>query len=192
MKLTNLYNYDRNKTFSIKSYARLDNSPIISNAGYAEDCSDELLHPGIYDAAKENRAYLGLAELLGLAGLSFEELMWETLQYQIEDNSISDAFSKTLNFRQAKFKIKINYILRRIDSYWLNHVDKYLVLYNRLFAGQSNEKIARNFGVEISSIKCLILDFRKLWRLYKSQLVSNNIARKLKIEHYEFITQFII
>ena len=35
---------------------------IISNAGYAEDCSDELLHPGIYDAAKENRAYLGLAE----------------------------------------------------------------------------------------------------------------------------------
>ena len=70
MKLTNLYNYEGTKTFSIKSYARLDNSPIISNAGYAEDCSDELLHPGIYDAAKENRAYLGLAELLGLAGCS--------------------------------------------------------------------------------------------------------------------------
>ena len=75
MNLTNLYNYEGIKTFNIKSYTKLDNSPIISNAGYAEDCSNELPHPGLDYAAKENRAYLDLAELLGLAGLSFEELM---------------------------------------------------------------------------------------------------------------------
>ena len=74
MKLTNLFNHEGNKTFSIKSYTKLDNAPVISNISYAEDCSEELLHPELNDAAKENRAYLGLFELLGLDDLSFKEL----------------------------------------------------------------------------------------------------------------------
>ena len=192
MKLTNLYNYDGIKSFAVKPQIKLDCASVISNAGYAEDDSEELFQPGIYDSAKENRAYLDLVVQLGLANLSLEELMQEELQFKIEDYSVSRPSSNKLTSRQTKLWIKVNYILRKINSYWPNHVDKYLVLYNWLFVGQSYERVACNFGVEINSIKSLVLDFRKLWRLYKSQLVSNNVVRKLRSEHFEFISQFII
>ena len=137
MKLINLYNYDGIKSFAVKPQIKLDWAPVISNAGYAGDDSEELLQPGIYDLAKENRTYLDLVEQLRLADLSLEELMHETLQFKIEDYSVSRPSSNKLTSRHTKFWIKVNYILRKINSYWPNHVDKYLVIYNRLFVGQS-------------------------------------------------------
>ena len=139
MKLTNLYNYDGIKSFAVKPQIKLYCAPVISNAGYAKDNSEELLQPGIYDSAKENRVYLDMVEQLELADLSLEELMQEALQFKIEDYSVSRSSSNKLTSRQTKLWIKVNYILRKINSYWPNHVVKYLVLYNRLFVGQSYE-----------------------------------------------------
>ena len=78
MNLINLYNYDGIKSFAVKQQIKLDCAPVISNAGYAGDDSEELLQPGIYNLAKENRTYLDLVEQLRLADLSLEELMHET------------------------------------------------------------------------------------------------------------------
>ena len=192
MKLTNLYNYDGIKSFTVKPQIKLDYAPVISNTGYVEDDSEELLQSGIYDSAKENRTYLDLVEQLGLADLSLEELIQEPLQFKIEDYSVSRPSSNKLTSRQTKLRIKVNYILRKINSCWPNHANKYLVLYNILFFGQSYERVACNLGVEINSIKSLVLVFRKLWRLYKSQLVSNNVVSKLRSEHFEIKNQFII
>ena len=192
MKLTNLYNYEGGQSFHINSYTNLANTPAISNVINNEDWLEKFLEPGIYDSAKENRAYLRLTEQLGLADLSSENLVEVTLQTQIKDEPVIQISFNTSAQRQMKFTIKINYIFRRINSYWQSNIDKSLVLFKRIFAGQSYGKIALDFGVKVSTLKSLITDFRKLWQLYKAHLIYKNNLRKLTSQHFEFIKSFLI
>ena len=148
MKLNNLYNYGDDSTFYVKSHTELNSFPVISDAGYDEDGVEMLFKLGIYDSAKENREYLWLAEHLWLDYLSFDELVKVTLK----DFPATQISSNEPNNKQTKFTIKINYILRRINSYWQNQAYRCLVLYRRLFIGQSNEKIAIEFGIEIKTL----------------------------------------
>ena len=53
MKLTNLYNYDGIKSFTVKPQIKLDYASVISNAGYVGDDWEDLLQSGIYDSAKK-------------------------------------------------------------------------------------------------------------------------------------------
>ena len=192
MKLTNLYNYEGGQSFHINSYTNLANTPVISNVINNEDWLEKFLEPRIFDSAKENRAYLRLTEQLGLADLSSENLVEVTLQTQIKDEPVIQISSNTSASRQMKFTIKINYIFRRINSYWPSNIDKSLVLFKRIFAGQSDGKIALDFGVKVSPLKSLITDFRKLWQLYKAHLIYKNNLRKLTYQHFEFIKSFLI
>ena len=192
MKLTNLYNYEGGQSFLLNSYTNLANTPVISNVINNEDWLEKFLEPGIYDSAKENRAYLRLTEQLGLADLSSENLVEVTLQTQIKDEPVIQISSNTSAQRQMKFTIKINYIFRRINSYCPSNIDKSLVLFKRIFALQSYGKIALDFGVKVSTLKSLITDFRKLWQLYKVHLIYKNNLRKLTSHHFEFIKSFLI
>ena len=65
MKITNLYTYDDMKRFITKQYTKLDSGPIFSNVVNSEYILEGFLQPGVYDAAKENGAYLNLIEHLG-------------------------------------------------------------------------------------------------------------------------------
>ena len=60
MKVTNLYTYDGMKRFITKQYVKLDSGPIVLNTVNSEYILEGFLQPGIYDAAKENGAYLNL------------------------------------------------------------------------------------------------------------------------------------
>ena len=165
---------------------------LISNAVNDDHKVEGFLQSGIYDAAKENRAYLDLVEHLGLADLSLENLAEVSVKSKLCDIQIPHIYSNAAYYKETKFNIKMDYIIKRIDSYWPSSIDKYSVLYNRLFQGKSYQRIAHDFGVQVSTLKLLILDYRKLWRLYKTYLVSPNIPKKLRPEHFEFINQFII
>ena len=103
-----------------------------------------------------------LVDKLGLTELSIEELGRIATQAQTSKYSVIRAHSKTVDAAPAKLNIKINYIIRRIDSYWPAQVDKSLALYKILFIGQTVERIARGVGVDIIVLKFLISDFRKL------------------------------
>ena len=92
---------------------------------------------------------------------------------------------------QAKLSIKLDYILKRIDSYWPEETDRSLVLYKRLFVGQRIKKIALNLNVNIKKLKWLLSDFRRLWLLYKNYRRPNNNFKKLTSQHLTFIQQFL-
>ena len=77
------------KRFVTKQYAKLDSGSIISNAVNYEYILNGFLQPGIYDAAKENGAYLNLIEHLELEDLSFKDLSKVFLQSQFSDPQIS-------------------------------------------------------------------------------------------------------
>ena len=192
MKITNLYTYGDTKTFRIKPHTELDDLPVISNAADSNSRLEGPLQPGVYDSAKENKAYLDLVEQLGLAELSLEELAGTTIQSQINDYSIFHITPNTTRHKETILKLKIDYILRKIESYWPSQIDKCLILFKNLFLGKSYHQIAHDFWVQVSTLKSLVSDYRKLWRLYKTHLISWNGERKLKLEHYEFINQFII
>ena len=53
----------------------MDCVPVISNTGYGEESQGEFLRFGVYDFAKENRAYLDLLKKFDLSDLTFEELV---------------------------------------------------------------------------------------------------------------------
>ena len=192
MRLTNLYNYAGVHTFSTKNHINLDCVPVISNTGYDEEPQKEFLQYRIFDSVKENRAYLDLLKKCDLSDLTFEELVEVTIQSQIEEDSILSTSLNSEEARLTKLSIKVSYILLRIESYWPNNVDKCLVIYKRLFIGQSNEKVGNDFRIWINDIKSLMLDYKNLWRLYKAYLASHKSMRKLKLEHFEFISQFLI
>ena len=73
MKIMNLYTYG-GTMLSSKPHSNLDFALVISNAVNDDHKVESFLQLGIYDAAKENRAYLDLVERLGLADLSLENL----------------------------------------------------------------------------------------------------------------------
>ena len=133
MKITNLYTYGDIKNFGVKSLTKLDYAPVISNVVDSKRNLECYLQSGVYDSAKENINYLDLVEHLGLADLSFEELAEVTLQSLIGGHQISDFYPKTGKYKEARFKSKIDYIIRKIDSYWPSHINKYSVLYKRIF-----------------------------------------------------------
>ena len=128
MRLTNLYNYDGVHTFSSKNHINLDCVPAISNTGYDEEPQREFIQYWIYDSANENRAYLDLLKKFDLSDLTFETLVGVTIQSQIEEESILSTSLNAEEVRLIKLIIKVSYILRRIESYWPNIVDKCLVI----------------------------------------------------------------
>ena len=77
----------------------MDCVPVISNTGYGEESQGEFLRFGVYDFAKENRAYLDLLKRFDLSDLTFEELVGVTIQSQIEEHSI---LSTILNAEEAR------------------------------------------------------------------------------------------
>ena len=95
-----------------------------------------------------------------LSNLTFEELVEVTIQSQIEEDSILSASLNSEEARLTKLSIKVRYTLRRIESYWPNNVDKYLVIYKRLFIGQSNEQVGNDFRIRINDIKSIMLDYK--------------------------------
>ena len=192
MKLTNLYNYGCSQVLQIRSNASLKSDPVVSNANSADDDFDELLPPGIYDWAKENSAYLNIIQQLQLNEKSLEELEGAVLQAQTDCSQAIHPHFRTTDIAQAKLTIKLDYILKRIDSYWPEEIDRCWALYKRLFVGQRIEKIALDLGVRINKLKCLLSDFRRLWRLYKNHFRSNNNLKKLTSQHLAFIQQFLI
>ena len=192
MKLTNLYNYEGSKSMRVIAYNDLDSAPMLSITKNKEDRLVESFPPGIYDSARENKAYLDLIKHLGLAGVSLEELVEVVHQAQINNHPVFQVSSKNMVTRQEKLTLKVNYVLKRIDTYWPNKIDKSLVLYKRLFIGQTLAKISKDIGVGISMIKFLITDFRKLLKLYKTYLCRHNVSRKLTSQHLVFIKQFLV
>ena len=173
-------------------YSNLDFAPVISKAVNYDHNMEGFHQPRIYDAAKENRTYLDLVEHLGLADLSLENLTEVFLKSKLRDIQIPYIYSNAADYKETKFNIKMDYIIKRIDSYCSSSIDKYSVLYNWLFQGKSYHRIAHDFGVQVSTLKLLILNYWKLWRLYKMYLVFPNITKKLRPEHFEFINRFII
>ena len=162
MKITNLYTYGDTKTFRIKSHTELKYLPVIPNASDSNFRLEGPLQPGVYDSAKENRAYLELVEQLGLAELSFEELAKTAIQTEINDYSVFYITPNKARHKELIFKLKIDYILRKIESYWPSKLDKLLVLFKNIFHGKSYHQIAHDFGVQVSPLKLLVSDYRKL------------------------------
>ena len=106
----------------------MDCVPAISNTGYDEEPQWEFLQYGIYDSANENRSYLDLLKKFDLSDLTFEELVGVTIQSQIEEESILSTSLNAEEARLTKLSIKVSYILRRIEPYWPNNIDKCLVI----------------------------------------------------------------
>ena len=192
MKLTNLYNYGCSKILQIMDYHNLDSVPVVSNIESADDEFDQLFLPGIYDWAKNNAAYTRVVELIGLNDTSLETLESTATQTHVDSSRVTRISHSKEDTGKIKIAMKLDYILKRIDSYWPEEVDKSLALYNRLFLGQKFDKIALDIGVPTNKLKCLLSDFRRLWRLYKANLPSNNSRQKLASPHLAFIQQFLI
>ena len=96
MMITSLYTYGGMKRFITKQYAKLDFGPIASNAVNSEYILEGFLQPRIYDAVKENGAYLNLIEHLGFEELSFENLAKVFLQSQFGNPQISYIYYKKI------------------------------------------------------------------------------------------------
>ena len=100
----------------------------------------------------ENRAYLDLLKRFDLLDLTFEKVVGVTIQSHFEELFI---LSKNLNaeeVRLTKLWFKVIYFLQRIESCWPNNINKCLIIYRRLFIGQSNQKIKNDFKIRINDI----------------------------------------
>ena len=140
----------------------MDCVQVTSNTGYDEEPQREFLQYRIYDSTDENRTYLDLVKKFDLSDLTFEELVGVTIQSQIEEESILSTSLNAEEARLTKLRIKVSYILRRIEPYWSINIDKCFVIYKRFFIEQSNEKIGNDFRIRINDIKFLMLDYKKL------------------------------
>ena len=77
----------------------------------------ELFPPRIYDSTKENNAFHYFVYKLGLAELLIKELGTIVTKAQTSKYSAIRVHSKTVDAASTEMNIKINYIIRRIDSY---------------------------------------------------------------------------
>ena len=187
MKLTSLYNYGSSKTISISSYTILDSDPVIWDSDNISDEFDKQFTPAIYDCAKENASYILIIELLELQEASLEEITDKILQIQTDNTLNIQLSSNVKSAKSEKFAIKLDYLIKRIDSFWPKEIDRNLVLYKLLYEGQKLEKIALDIGVDRIRLKWLFTDFRRILRLYKFHLCTSSNNSKLTPQQAAFV-----
>ena len=100
--------------------------------------------------------------MLGLNDTSLETIESTATQTHVDSSRVTRISHSKEDTGKIKLAMKLDYILKRIDSYWPEEVDKSLALYNRLFLGQKFDKIALDIGVPTNKLKCLLSDFRRL------------------------------